>query len=148
MKYFIIILILLIAGGVYYFQKQTQDLEVADFQVGNKQIKVEIADTIAKQAQGLSGRDSLCLDCGMLFTYQKPKFQRFTMQGMRFPLDMIFIENGKIVEIREGLRYPENGEEPVIIQSSFESDMVLEVNEGFVWRNRLQVGESAVLTRN
>src|SRR3989344_1145103 len=149
MKIFILLmfLALLVAGGVYYYQKDTQDLQTADLRIGDKQIKVELADTLPKQIQGLAGRDSICFDCGMVFVYDRPQFHLFTMQGMRFPLDMVFIDQGRIVEIREGLRYPENGEAPLTIQSSVEAGMVLEVNEGFVYRNRLKVGDSVNLTR-
>ncbi len=146
-KLFIVIFILLIAGGVYYFQKSTRDWETADLYIGDKEIKVELADTLPKQIQGLAGRKSICFDCGMLFIYSKSQFLQFTMQGMQFPLDMIFINQGSIAEIREALRYPENGEAPLIIQSSVQSDMVLEVNEGFVYRNRLKVGDRVRLTR-
>lgn len=148
MKYFILILILLGAGGWYYLDKHRQNIETAEFLVGPKEIEVEIADTLPKQIQGLSGRPSLCDDCGMVFTYDNPRFHLFTMKGMNFPLDMIFIENGEIVEIREGVRYPEGSEEPRLIESSTEADMVLEVNSGFARANGLKIGDPAVLTKD
>lgn len=147
MKLFIIILILLAAGGWYYVDKNRQNFKTTELVIGKKQIKVEIADTLPRQIQGLSGRASLCDDCGMVFIFEKPRFHLFTMKGMKFPLDMIFITGGAIVEIREGVRYPENGEEPQLIESSEEADIVLEVNSGFARAHELMVGDRAVLTR-
>lgn len=147
MKLVIIFVALLVGIGWYFYDKNRQSVETGEFVIGGRSLTVEIADSLPKQIQGLSGREELCDDCGMIFTYDRPKFQTFTMKGMRFPLDMIFIEGGRIAEIREGIRYPEAGEEPQVVTSTVQADMVLEVNSGFSRTHGLKVGDRAVLTR-
>ena len=149
MKLFIVFLVLVIAGGAYLFLNKTREsLGTAAMSVGNKQIQVEIASTPVQQALGLSGRETLCQNCGMVFTYSRPGFHRFTMKGMNFPLDMIFIHRGVIVEIHEAIAQPKSGELPIIIQNTEQADMVLEVNDGFVWRNKIKKGYKVVLNPN
>ena len=46
--------------------------------------------------QGLSERQSLAEDKGMLFLFEKPDHYAFWMKGMEFPLDIIFINGDKI----------------------------------------------------
>ncbi|OGE98708.1 MAG: hypothetical protein A3J05_04585 [Candidatus Doudnabacteria bacterium RIFCSPLOWO2_02_FULL_48_13] len=146
-KFVIFIVLLLLGGGLYYLHAAREQLAVATLTIKNKEIQIEIADSLAAQALGLSGRQSLCADCGMLFIYDRPKFQRFTMRDMNFPLDMIFIDKGKIVEIREAIPNPKSGGSPVIIQSANQADAVLEVNDGFVWKNKIKVGDMVVLRK-
>lgn len=117
------------------------------FLIGNASIKVEIADDIGEQVQGLSGRDSLCPDCGMLFVYSRPGIRNFWMRDMKFPLDMIFIRDGAVVEIIEGVPIPEPGKEIPKVQSVHEADMVLEVNAGFAYAHDLKAGDAVDLSK-
>lgn len=116
--------------------------------VGGTKISVEVADTVEQKYQGLSGRESLCRDCGMIFPYDRAETQRFSMRGMKFPLDFIFIRGGKVVEFWEGVPPPAEGGVAANIDSRAEADQVLEVNAGFVEKNQIRIGDSAVLTRD
>lgn len=148
MKYFILLLVLIVGGGIYYFRYGGKNREIAELAVGGVKIQAEIADEFHEQALGLSGRESLCADCGMLFIFERPRLQRFTMSGMRFPLDMIFIEGGKISEIRSWIGNPRAGEDPQIVESMSEASMVLEVNAGFAGQHDLKTGDRVVLQKN
>ena len=53
---------------------------------------VEIADTPAKRAAGLSGRSRLGPDRGMLFVFERPRVLEFVMRGCVIPLDIAFID--------------------------------------------------------
>jgi len=64
---------------------------------------VEIADTDAKQAQGLMFRSDLGAGEGMLFEYAKPKVATIWMKNTEISLDIVFIRsNGRIVKIEHG----------------------------------------------
>lgn len=109
--------------------------------INNKIIKVEIADTIETQFRGLSNREELCADCGMLFVLPDKKVRTFVMRDMNFPLDFIWIDDDKIVKIDKDAK-PE-GSNPVIRFSSEEEvSYVLEVNAGFCEDNNIEVGNS------
>ncbi len=112
--------------------------------IGNTTISVEISDEIGEQAQGLSGRDSLCQNCGMLFVYNEPIIQNFWMMGMKFPLDFVFIRDGKVIETIENVPKPAGGKIPKV-QSQHTADQVLEVNASFVKLSGIKAGDEVEL---
>lgn len=57
----------------------------------------ELASTPEHRAAGLSGRDSLPSQTGMLFTWETGIATVFWMKGMRFPLDLIWISKDCVV---------------------------------------------------
>lgn len=104
-------------------------------------LDIEIADGPQEQIKGLSGRNSLCETCGMLFVYKEPQIREFWMKGMKFPLDMIFIRDGKVVEIAENAPALVPGFPIPKMRSQVEADMVLEVNAGFAAKAGIKVGD-------
>lgn len=62
-----------------------------------KNIRVEIAETTEEQSFGLMNRDPISLDEGMLFPYQEPEQASMWMKNVRFPLDIIFIDDRQLI---------------------------------------------------
>lgn len=113
---------------------------------GSTIIKVDIADTPAKQARGLSYRTSLASDRGMLFIFPRPGPQRFWMNEMNFALDFIWIRDGKVVEVHENIQPPsQTGGKPVFIVPVEHADSVVEVNAGFIKTHGIKVGDSVMV---
>lgn len=112
-------------------------------EINNRKIDIEIADTNAKREQGLSGRTSLCGNCGMLFVFDKPGIYPFWMKDMNFSLDFIFINQDKIVDIKENIS---PATYPNIINSNFPHDKVLEVNAGYAANKNYKIGQTVALT--
>lgn len=103
-------------------------------------IKIEIANTPELKYQGLSGRKSLCANCGMLFIFKNKTRPTFVMRQMYFPLDIIWIEDDSIKQIDKNLS-PE-GEQPInFYQSQEDVNYVLEVNAGYSDKNNIKVGD-------
>lgn len=116
-------------------------------QINETPILVEIVDTPAKRTLGLSYRPSLPEDEGMLFVFENKQPVRFWMKGMEFPLDIIFIADGKIVDIAENAM-PQPGVSDENLKSYVPSepvDHVLEVNAGFVSKHDIKIGDSVVI---
>lgn len=115
--------------------------------VAGVKITVEIADTDEKRSKGLSGRDSLHENEGMLFVFgteggysNKDTTPSFWMKAMLIPLDIIWINDGKVVKIDKNVAIkPEDKRytpgQPI--------DYVLEVTAGFSDKNILKVGDAA-----
>ncbi len=74
------------------FKRDTLELVTAG---GTRRIDVEVAETIAEQAQGLMYRTSLPDTQGMLFLHKKPGEVRMWMRNTYIPLDMVFIRAGR-----------------------------------------------------
>ena len=91
------IVILLVFSGFIVYQVNKNPTPASKVMINNHTFSVEIATTSAQQQQGLSGRNSLPQNQGMLFIFKTAGRYAFWMKGMKFPLDIIFINNNKIV---------------------------------------------------
>jgi uncharacterized membrane protein (UPF0127 family) len=73
---------------------------IKTLKVGNKTIEVEIADTPQEWEMGLSYRDTLRENHGMLFVFPEEIRRVFWMRGCNFDIDLAYIEtDGTINEI-------------------------------------------------
>lgn len=109
--------------------------------VGEAIVWVEVKATEEEREQGLSGRESLGEDEGVLFVFDQPAKYGFWMKGMLFDLDFVWIQGDKVVEITEGVEAPEGDEGPVKLQPKELVDKVLEVKAGWVERNGIEIGD-------
>lgn len=110
--------------------------------IGNKQYKVTEAKTEEQRREGLSGYDELPEGEGMLFYMDDEKSQQvFTMKEMKFPLDILFINQDQ--EVVSANHDCKPGQEFVVSTTEHieEGDYiayVLEVNPG----SGIEVGDS------
>ena len=150
-KYWMIILgLVMIAGFVYSFQDKRKGVDGVELWVGDATIEVEIADTNVARVQGLSGREFLDENRGVLFIFPDSRRQSFWMKEMKFDLDMIFINEGRVIEVYEQVPAPIEGQEDgreIKVVTKGEADMVLEVNSGWVRENGIKVGDKVELNR-
>lgn len=118
-----IMLAALVVLSLYYYA-DSQGLTVKELfvsthpvvKVGGVPIQVEVASTPAERTRGLSGRESLEPVEGLLFVFDESKYHGIWMKEMRFPIDVIWVnEDFKVVGITEGLlpeSYPKVFEPP------------------------------------
>jgi uncharacterized protein len=59
---------------------------------GNEVLQLEIANTPENQVRGLAGRPYLLPNWGMLFVFPQDVVLPFTMRGMYFPIDIVFLD--------------------------------------------------------
>lgn len=78
------------------WRHQTAPLQTAEITVGGVPLTVELAYQPRDTARGLGYRDGLAPGTGMLFLFEEPSPRSFWMKGMRFCLDIIWIEDGVI----------------------------------------------------
>ena len=113
----------------------TGTLTIADRVV----VTVELARTMEQKVRGLSGRPGLKPGQGMLFVYDRPQPIGIWMKDMRFPLDILWIRDGRVVQIERNA--------PPLIPSGPElvytatGDLVLEVPAGFTDAKKIRVGD-------
>lgn len=118
--------------------------------LGNSSVVVEIADTPQKTQQGLSNRETLCSNCGMLFVFDKKEVHSFWMRRMHFNIDMIWVADDRVVDISYNAKVPppEESEAPrTTYQSKVPCNMVLEVNAGWAEENKIEIGASIKLVK-
>lgn len=105
---------------------------------------VKVARNKKEREEGISNKHFLSQDRGMLFIFEKPDYYAFTMEGVNFPLDFIWIKENEIIEITENV-IPTRDRSPEPIKPHRKIDKTLEVNAGFVKRYNIKVGDKIKL---
>jgi hypothetical protein len=129
------------AGNI--IEKDTRNY-VEIYLKGGESIKVdvEVANTDALRALGLSNRKYLGDYNGMLFLFDEKVFHPFWMKDMYINLDIMFIdEQGFIVDISKNNEPCTDTYCPQIVSTAMYK-YVLEVNGGFSDTNGVEVGNS------
>ncbi|MFO0718438.1 MAG: DUF192 domain-containing protein [Candidatus Paceibacterota bacterium] len=140
---FLAVSIFLILLFCFFYYKKATLAPVNGFSIGGVYINIEKVDTEEKRMHGLSGRDSLPPDSGLFFVFEKPQLAGIWMKDMKFPIDIVWIdENFHVIYIKEDAK-PESF--PEIFIPPKEAMYVLEVNSGFVEKNKIKVGDRVVL---
>ena len=125
-------------------ENEIQRVEIINEDERSIYVEVEIADTQQLRTLGLSGRTQLGDYQGMLFIMDTVDNHSFWMKDMNISLDILFIDsNGKVVDIFEDQKPCTSSMCPPI-QSPYPSKYVLEVVDGFVEINRVEVGNEVV----
>lgn len=111
--------------------------------VGETEVQVDLAIDPFEQQLGLGYRNGLDDDTGMLFLGNAPRTRTFWMKGMRFCIDIIWIENGEITGAAESVCPDPNGTEDAD-RARFNSGVpvshVLEMPAGWLQENNYGPG--------
>ncbi|MCI0615855.1 DUF192 domain-containing protein [bacterium] len=106
--------------------------------IRNARIVVEIADTQAKQTQGLSGRQFLPAETGLLFVFDTLAPHGVWMKDMKFPIDIFWLDEAyAVIDMEENISpatYPE------IFTPQSPAKFVLETNAGSANKYSIEIG--------
>ena len=97
-------------------------------------------DPVSRRSRGLSGRPGLKRGTGMLFVYDHPQPIGIWMKDMRFSLDILWIREGRIVQIEKNAP-PLTAVGPERVYTAT-GEMVLELPAGFAADRKIKVGDS------
>ncbi len=104
----------------------------------NTKLKVEIVRTDHDKTIGLSDREKIENNQGMLFVYDRPAYYSFWMKGMKFDIDFIWINNKRIVDVTENVSHLDQQN---IYLPRMPADQVLEVKAGLTRKNGIKIGD-------
>lgn len=106
-------------------------------------IKVEVAKTNNERSLGLSNRESLDENSGMVFIFDKNSKPVFWMKDTKIALDIIWINDNKIVGIDKNVQPEPNKKDSDLKKYPAPSavDHVLEVNGGFSDESNIKIGQ-------
>lgn len=117
---------------------------VAEAILRGRTFEIEVADNVNKRDKGLGDRDSLAAGHGMYFPFDTAQRWVFWMKDMRFPIDIIWIREGKVVDIDHSVPVPTTL--PLDTFSPSEpADAVLELNAGVAEDIGLVPGDEIVI---
>lgn len=92
--------------------------------IGEKIFQVKKATTETARKKGLKRVKSMPKGAGLLLVLDEPRIVPITMEDCLFPLDLIFIKDNEVVNMKTA---PVGSDD---ISSDVEVDSILEVNEG------------------
>jgi uncharacterized membrane protein (UPF0127 family) len=134
-----IVILLVVAVSIGYYWVETP--KPTQIRIDGVTLTVELATTPAEQSKGLSGRDSLPPDHGMLFVFASEGMWGFWMKDMKFSLDIIWFNSSReMVYAEQGLQ-PCSPDICPIYTPPVEATYVLEVNAGFVSAHNIALGD-------
>lgn len=144
MKKILLLLAILSFGGLVFISKglSPADVKFKTIYINSHKFIVEIADTDEKRVKGLSDRDTLAQNAGMLFVFPTPGFYRFWMKDMKFPLDFVWINDDRIVDLTENVPATTSSSDLKTFTAKYPFDKVLEVNAGTVKLFNIAIGDT------
>lgn len=124
--------------------KNSDNKEFVNLTLGNDEVEAEVVRSFAAKTLGLSGRDGLAPNTGMLFVFTETSNPEIWMKDMKFAIDIIFVNReGLVVAVFENATPESYFEKPPKMFRTLEgSRYVLEVPAGTVQDARLRVGMS------
>lgn len=141
--FFVCLLVLILGVKFFFLNPQTQN-SVPLVKIGSTEIKVSLAQTPQQLSKGLGGVEHLDDNHGMLFVFpQQNTSPSFWMKDMTIGLDMIWINDSKVVHISKDVPPPNSSQDQLPLYSANQPvDYVLEVNSGFSDNNGIEIGDS------
>jgi len=118
--------------------------DFAEISFADTTVIAEVADTVDARAKGLSGRRSLPEFNGMLFVMNDPSHTGIWMKEMQFPIDILWIKDGAVIDMQENAPVPAPGAPKnslPIYHTLAPADFVLEVNAGFASAHHVRIGD-------
>lgn len=111
--------------------------------VANYAVHVEIASTTEARRRGLSGRERLEQDRGMLFVFENAGLHGIWMRDMLMPIDIVWLSSdGTIVDLK-GNVVPETY--PDVFYPREPAAYVLELSAGFTELHSVNIGDQVTL---
>lgn len=150
MMFLYVALILLVAGIGFYQSGKLDFLNSTSPKatVNNKKFDLILAKTAQEKTTGLSKRYKLPENSGMLFIFNNKDYYQFWMKEMRFPIDIIYINDDKIVDIFENVKPPQGDMEvpniPIYTPRE-KANYVLEINAGLSKKLNIKSGNKVTL---
>ena len=122
----------------------------SEVKINDITIPVEVAKTEIQRRNGLSNLDNLPEGEGMFFVFaQKDIKPPFWMKDMKFAIDILWINDGKIIQINKDVQPPAPGtsdDKLLLYVPSQPIDYVLEVNAGFTDEHNIIIGNEIDLS--
>jgi len=139
------LIILIISAFIYGASVENSEYKAYTF-INGKKVNLFVADTPELRQKGLMHRDKLDENSGMVFIFEKKEPVAFWMKNVKFPLDLVFISNNKIVKINKNVPICTSENCP-IYPCYIPVDTVIEFNAGFCEKHNIQPGQYITIKR-
>lgn len=132
--------------------RQQDNSQLSTVSIGESTVVVDIADTFLTRRTGLSGRESILPNHGMLFIFDETDFHGIWMKEMLFPIDIVWIgsnisgdsalvEQSELFYVIDIKKDAQPDSYPEIFYPNGETKFVLEVSSGFTENHNIKIGD-------
>ncbi len=132
-----IALIFIFTQKVFINKTDTIGSKDLNITISGVEIIAETVETVDEMYKGLSFREGLKENHGMLFVHKNVGIHEYAMRDMLFNLDFIFIRDEEVVDIAKNVSKDFRG----IVKGGTTYDKVLEISAGWVERNSIELGD-------
>lgn len=141
---FVSLILIVILFSIFSRPKNVKYPDGIGLTIKNQDYYLEVAHTNETRAKGLSNREKICPNCGMIFVFDKPAQYTFWMKDTLIPLDMVWLDDqGKIVKIATVLDINND-------QKKYTNDQnakyVIELNANEAFKLDLKIGDTIDLS--
>lgn len=110
---------------------------IKNIKINNVDFQVELAISQKEKENGLSNRDKLSENSGMLFLFDQKERYEFWMKDMKIPLDFVWISGDKIIQVNRNVQ-PGQGN---TVWPKTPIDAVLELNGNTCAKYDIKAGD-------
>lgn len=115
--------------------------------IDNHTFSVFEAKTEKEKQIGLSGRSGIADNQGMIFVFDKADSYGFWMKNMKFPIDIVYLKDQKVISIFDSVPNPKTPLDQLPIYTPSEpADTVIEFKAGTVKKDNIKVGDTASIS--
>lgn len=136
----IALLLLIFFGLVIVLISGYKEPESKFITVNNTKIRVLTVRTSDEITRGLGGIDTLPKDTGMLFFMQQKATHGFWMKDMKFPIDIVWIDDDRVIDITRDVPVVKIGNLPLYYPKR-PVNLVLELPAGYTKANNINIGD-------
>ncbi len=134
----LLIVIVYFAYGLITGPRLFKDYERRTVKIGKTNYRLYVADSAAKRMQGLSNVVKMPKNQGMLFVFEEPDTYGFWMKDMNFALDIVYLREGQVVDLKENILASTF---PQIFYPISAVDTVIELNVGEIMKSEVRIGD-------
>lgn len=123
------LLLSLIFYSYYYYLLNNE--KRAYIKINEHGFDARVADNYFTKERGLSGKTRISSEEAMLFVFEKKDYYSFWMKGMNFPIDIIWINDDRIIGLEKNVPVPRN-DKIFVYRSDEVINFALELNAGLL----------------
>jgi len=133
-----VVIFIILLNYVFSELYSTSGNRIRKVYVKNNLVKAEVVESPEKREKGLSDRMSLAEGMGMLFVMSNAGLPRFWMKRMKFSIDIIWIDNGRVIGFEKNI----SPEDSRTFTSPSVAGYVLEVPAGYCDKHNIGINDA------
>lgn len=144
--WFIFLVLVAFFASFFVLRFWNKELDVAFVTLSGETLEVLLPKTLGERYRGLGGRESIAPYDGMLFVYDTPGLHGIVMRDMNFPIDIVWLYQGRVVDMALRVKPEFVAEADLTIhRPNTDATLVLELPAGWIEVHGLEMGDELTI---